>query len=152
MAKFRFRLQTLRRLREIHRDELRVRLAEAYQAEQIIAQERAALETERTGLADLQRRLVDRGALDVNRVLAAQRYQLVLEAQSRVLAEQATKLEQEIERRRQAVVDADRQVRVLDKLRERREREHRYAAERAESKRLDEVGANRWKGAQGWAP
>ena len=152
MAKFRFRLQTLRRLREVHRDELRVRLAEAYQAEQIIAQERAALETERTGLADLQRRLVDRGALDVNRVLAAQRYQLVLEAQSRVLAEQATKLEQEIERRREAVVDADRQVRVLDKLRERREREHRYAAERAESKRLDEVGANRWKGAQGWAP
>jgi len=61
-------------------------------------------------------------------------------------------LEQEIERRREAVVDADRQVRVLDKLRERREREHRYAAERAESKRLDEVGANRWKGAQGWAP
>ena len=152
MAKFRFRLQTLRRLREIHRDELRVRLAEAYQAEQILAQERAALETERTGLADLQRRLVDRGALDVNRVLAAQRYQLVLEAQSRVLAEQATKLEQEIERRREAVVDADRQVRVLDKLRERRERDHRYAAERAEAKRLDEVGANRWKGAQEWAP
>jgi flagellar FliJ protein len=148
MARFRFRLQTLRRLREITRDELRVRLAEAYRAEQILADERAALETERAGLAELQRQLVDRGALDVNRVLAAQRYQLVLEAQSRTLAEQAARLEEEIERRREAVVDADRQVRVLDKLRERREREHRYAAERAEAKRLDEVGANRFSGGQ----
>jgi flagellar FliJ protein len=147
MARFRFRLQTLRRLREINRDELRVRLAEAYQAEQILAQERAALEDERAGLAALQRRLVDGGALDVNRVLAAQRYQLVLEAQRRALAEQAARLDEEIERRREDVVAADQQVRVLDKLRERRQREHRYAAERAEAKRLDEVGANRWKGA-----
>jgi flagellar FliJ protein len=80
-------------------------------------------------------------------VLAAQRYQLVLEAQRRALAEQAARLDEEIERRREDVVAADQQVRVLDKLRERRQREHRYAAERAEAKRLDEVGANRWKGA-----
>jgi flagellar export protein FliJ len=41
-------------------------------------------------------------------------------------------------------VEADRQVRVLDKLRERRAAEHRAAAERAEHKRLDDVAATQW--------
>lgn len=145
MARFRFRLQTLRRLREIHRDELRVRLAEAFQAERILAEEREALAAERTGLTALQRRLVEYGKLDVNRLLASQRYQLVLEAQERSLAEQARQLAEEVERRRQAVVEADRQVRALDKLRQRRQSEHRAAAERAEAKRLDEIGTNRWE-------
>ncbi len=145
MARFRFRLQTLRRLREIHRDELRVRLAEGYQAERILADERAALAEERTGLAALQRRLVEHGTLDVNRLLATQRYQLLLEAQDRTLAEQAARLAEEIERRRQAVVEADREVRSLDKLRERQQREHQLAAARADAKRLDEIGANRWE-------
>jgi flagellar export protein FliJ len=150
MARYRFRLQTLRRLREIARDELRVRLAEAYQAERILADERTAVDGERAQLGDMQRRLVADGALDVTRVLAAQRYQLVLEAQSRALAEQAVRLAEEVERRRQAVVEADREVRVLGKLRERGERQHRREADRAEAKRLDEIGSNRWEASR-WA-
>jgi flagellar biosynthesis chaperone FliJ len=39
-------------------------------------------------------------------------------------------------------------VRILDKLRERREREHRAAAEAAEAKRLDELAASRWEAAK----
>ena len=77
-------------------------------------------------------------------LLEAQRYQLMLEAQQRTLADQAARLDAEVENRRQAVVEADRQVRVLDKLRERRAAEHRAAAERAESKRLDDVAAVQW--------
>jgi flagellar protein FliJ len=150
MARYQFRLQTLRRLREIARDELRVRLAEAYQAERILAEERAALDAERAGLSDLQRRLVGEGVFDVNRVLGVQRYQLVLEAQGRTLGEQAARLVEEVERRHVAVIDADREVRVLDKLRERGERQHRLAAERAEAKRLDEIGTSRWE-ATPWA-
>ena len=148
MARFRFRLQTLRRLREIHRDELRVRLAEAFQAERILADERTALAQERAELADQQRRMVTQGSLDVNRLLASQRYQLLLESQERTLAEQALKLAEEVERRCEAVVEADRQVRSLDKLRERKEQEHRVAAERTEAKRLDEIGMMRWEAPQ----
>jgi flagellar FliJ protein len=145
MARFRFRLETLRRLREIHRDEQRSRLATAYEAERILVEQRGALAAESAALAESQRRLMQQGALDVNQLLASQRYQLALEAQSRTLADQAAKLVEEVERRRLAVVEADREVRVLDKLEQRQRRQHREAAERAETKVLDEVAATRWE-------
>jgi flagellar FliJ protein len=145
MPRFRFRLETLRRLREMNRDELRVRLAEAYQAEQILAQQREALAGEATTLVATRRQLAAEGAVDVTRLIESQRYQLLLEAQARTLAEQAARLAQELEVRRQAVVEADRQVRVLDKLRERRRELHARAAQAAEAKQLDEIASTRWE-------
>ena len=47
----------------------------------------------------------------------------------------------EIERRRQALVEADREVRVLEKLRQRQAEQHRREEELREAKRLDEVAA-----------
>jgi flagellar protein FliJ len=145
MARFRFRLQTLRRLREIHRDDQRARLATAYEAERILVEQQQMVTAERVALGEAQRRLMQQGALDVNQILASQRYQLTLEAQSRTFAEQATKLAEEVERRRQTLVEADREVRMLDKLEERQRRQHREAAGRAETKVLDEVAATRWE-------
>lgn len=145
MARFRFRLQTLRRLREIHRDEQRGRLAAAFEAERILSEQRAQVAAEITTLADVQRRLMQSGELDVNQLLAAQRYRLTLEAQSHTLAEQAVKVAEEVERRRQALVDADREVRVLDKLEDRQRRQHREAADRAATKVLDEIATMRWE-------
>jgi flagellar FliJ protein len=148
MARFRFRLQTLRRLREIHRDEQRSRLATAYEAERILEERRKALSAKAQDLAGLQRQMMRGGAVDVNQLLTAQRYHFALEAQARTLADQAAKLAEEVERRRQAVVEADREVRVLDKLEQRQRRQHREAAERAETKMLDEVATNRWEAAE----
>lgn len=145
MARYRFRLQTLRRLREIHRDEQRGRLATAFEAERILAEQRQSLAAEGAALSDSQRRLMRVGTLDVNQLLASQRYQLALEAQQRTLAEQAARLAEEVERRRQTLVEADREVRVLDKLEERQRRQHAEAAQRAETKILDEVSTTRRK-------
>ena len=148
MAKFHFRLQTLRRLREITRDELRFRLATAYEAERILAEQRTSLSNEELALAASQRSILQRMPLDVNGLLASQRYQLALQAQDRILAEQAAKLAAEVEVRRNALMEADREVRVLDKLEERQRRLHEQTLARAEMKRLDEVGANRWHGGE----
>ena len=145
MARFRFRLQTLRRLREIHRDEQRARLATAFEAERILTAQREQVAIEIVDLGEARRRLMQQSALDVNQLLASQRYQLTLEAQSRTLAEQAEKLAAEVERRRRAVVEADREVRVLDKLEERQRQQHRIAQGRIEAKTLDEVATTRWE-------
>src|SRR5688572_28135019 len=145
MARFRFRLQTLRRLREIYRDEQRGRLATAFKAERILNERREQVASELVGLSEARRRLMQQGSLDVNQLLASQRYQLSLEAQIRTLAEQAEKLAVEVERRRQALVEADREVRVLDKLEDRQRRQHRDAIARAETKTLDEVATTRWE-------
>jgi flagellar protein FliJ len=148
MPRFRFRLQTLRRLRELTRDELRVRLAEAFHAEQILAEQRAAVAAEAVALVETRRRTMLDGSMDVTRLLESQRYQLTLEAQARVLGEQAARLAEEVELRRNAVVEADREVRVLEKLRERRLVQHHVAEQAAEGKRLDEIAATRWEGVE----
>lgn len=143
MAKFHFRLQTLRRLRELDRNEARLRLAQAQQAAQILAQRQESIASELTELRQSQRALCERQAMDVNQLLQTQRFQLTLQAQNADLIQQAEKVSEELERRRQAVVEADQQVRVLDRLEARRRAEHQRAKAAAECKRLDEVGATR---------
>ena len=73
-------------------------------------------------LRELQRSATDGKYLDVNRLLEAQRYELLLKAQSQELAKQAILLAAETERRRQMLVEADREVRVLELLDERHRR------------------------------
>src|SRR3990172_2647244 len=125
MSKYRFRLETLHKLRVAMRDQQRAALADGYRAEQILAQRRESLAAEVSELRDMQRAALAAPYMDVNQLVEAQRYEMLLHAQGQQLAEQASRLEVEVERRRLALVEADRAVRVLDKLDERRRAEHR---------------------------
>jgi flagellar protein FliJ len=145
MAKYTFRLETLQKVREAHRDQQRASLAEAFRAEQVLAENRAELVAEEHELRELQRSATDGKYLDVNRLLEAQRYELLLKAQSQELAKQAILLSAETERRRHTLVEADREVRVLELLDERHRRAHGRDEQRAETKRLDDVATVRWR-------
>ncbi len=145
MSKYRFRLETLQKLRSAQRDQLRGALADAYRAEQILADQRTSLRDEVAGLRESRRAALTAHTVDVNQVVEAQRYEMVLAAQQQLLSEQAHRLAVEVERRRLAVVEADRSVRVLEKLDERRRAEHRKQAERAEFKELDELAVMRFR-------
>lgn len=151
MAKYRFRLQTLQKVREAHRDQQRAALAEAFRAEQLLAENRAELVIEEQQLRELQREATSGQYLDVNRLLEAQRYELLLKAQSMELAKQAILLAAETERRRQLLVEADREVRVLEMLDERNRQTHERNQQRAETKRLDEAATVRWRVERGLA-
>jgi flagellar export protein FliJ len=143
MAKYQFRLKTLQRLREARRNQERAALAEAFRAEQILADHRAAVAMEQAALRDVQRAAVAGRYVDVNRLLEAQRYDLVLKSREQELAGREELLAVETERRRQAVVEADREVRVLELLDERHRRQHQRHQQRLEIKELDEVALNR---------
>src|SRR6185369_775985 len=145
MSKYKFRLNTLQKVREAHRDQQRASLAEAFHAEQILAENRARLVVEQQEMRELQRSASDGQYLDVNRLLEAQRYELLLKAQSQELAKQAVLLAAEAERRRQILVEADREVRVLELLDERHRRAHNLDEQRAETKRLDDVATVQWR-------
>jgi flagellar protein FliJ len=149
MAKYKFRLNTLQKVREAHRDQQRASLAEAFRAEQVLAENRAQLVDEERELRELQRSASDGKYLDVNRLVEAQRYELLLKAQSQELAKQAVLLAAEAERRRQTLVEADREVRVLELLDERHRRAHDLDEQRAETKRLDDVATVRWRFGRG---
>src|SRR3954454_14786923 len=149
MAKYKFRLDTLQKVREARRDQQRASLAEAYRAEQILEENRTELVNEQSALRGLQRSATDGKYLDVNRLLEVQRYELLLKAQEQELAKQAVLLASESERQRQVLVEADRDVRVLELLDERHREAHRRDEQREEIRQLDEVATNRWRLGEG---
>ncbi len=143
MAKFKFRLATYLRLREALRDERRSHLAQAYRAEEVIVQEERRLEAESTAMAAKVRDFARPGEIDVDRLADAQRYQIVLRAQQQHVASQRALVKTEIQRRHQALVEANRDVQVLEKLRSRQSDQHRYQENRREIAHLDEIGQRR---------
>jgi len=141
MAKYRFRLSTLQKLREAHRDEMRSRLAEAYQAEQLLAEQIKKVHSEANKLQQTQRTQMQDATVNVNQLLDIQRYQAVLRAQITTMNSQTQMLADEVEKRRLALVEADQQVRALEKLHERQLETHRQQELRAEVKVSDEIAA-----------
>lgn len=144
MAPYRFKLESVRRVRQARRDGLRGELADAYTAAEKLADERRRVGRE---LAAVRARLAEASRspqLDVNRLLDAQRYELILKAQLQDLANKEAMVAQEIERRRDAVAEAEREVKVTDALDRAGRERHRTEAARAESKQMDELAGVLW--------
>ncbi len=141
MAKFSFRLSTLQKLRETHRDEMRSKLAEAFQAERLLEEQVEGVHAEEAGLLQVHRNTLQSGTTDVNQLLNVQRYSSALKGQLATMEKQMQMLATEIEKRRLALVEADQEVRVLEKLRERQLDTHRRQAMQAEAKVMDEIAS-----------
>jgi flagellar protein FliJ len=143
MARFTFRLEKLLALRERHRHEREMALAQARQAVRILDDQLAALTDEQAANQELARLALQKGSLEVDRLLDAHRYELLLAGQERHLKQQRQRIEHEAERRRLALVEADRQVKVLEKLRERQLQAFVHEEQRREINELDEVAQRR---------
>ena len=141
MSAYRFRLETLLRLRIAERDQRRAELAKALRAEQVLLEELRQVEADRADAAVVLRQRSTPGAADVDALLRTNRYQHVLKARRSQLEAQIEQVRAEAERRRLALVEADRQVRVLEKLRERQQAAYRTRQSQLEVKQLDEVAA-----------
>jgi flagellar FliJ protein len=139
MARFKFRLATLLKLREAARDERRGELAQAYRADEALQGYLEQVQAELDNLKSECRETVRPGTVNIDRLIEAQRYEVILKAQQRQLNEQRGRLAAEIERRRVALLAANREVRVLEKLRERQMEQYEQAENRLDIKRLDEV-------------
>lgn len=143
MAKFKFRLATLLRLRETTRDGRRAELAEAYRVDDLLRRRFDELSSEIEAARGQCRRAAGPGTVDVDRLLEAQRYELTLRSQQGQLEQQRKGVAAEIERRRATLVEANREVRVLEKLRDTQSDRHRQEEDRREIKQLDEVAQRR---------
>ncbi len=139
MAKFKFRLATLLRLRELARDERRAQLAQAYRAQDLLDEQKRQIEEHLAEMRHRARLVAAPGEIDVDRLLEARRFEMVLLAQREHADRQREMIGIEIERRRTAVVEANREVQVLDNLRARQHERHRAEENRREIKHLDEI-------------
>lgn len=139
MSKFRFRLATMLKLREATRDERRSALAEAYRADEILQGYQENIQQELAAVHRTYRQAVGPGPVEVDPLLDAQRYELTVKVQMQHLDQQRARLLEEIERRREALVYADRDVRILEKLRENQAQQHAQGEAMQLMKLLDEV-------------
>ena len=139
MATFKFRLATLLRLRELARDERRSELAQAYRAQDLLEGQKRRIEEHLDDLRQRTRRVSSPGEIDVDRLMEARRFEMVLLAQRQDIGHKQEMLGAEIQRRRQAVVDANREVQVLQRLRERQHESYRAEENRREIEQLDEI-------------
>jgi flagellar export protein FliJ len=143
MSVFRFRLATLLRIREALRDERRGQLAEAQEAEQLILHRIADIERE---LVELQRgsfAAARLGTVNVDRLAESARYEMILKVERESADQQRQAVAAEVAKRREALVVADREVRVLEKLRDAQCQRHREDQSRREAKQLDELAVLR---------
>lgn len=143
MASFRFRLQTLLKLRRNERDERREDLAKALKAEEIVDEQRKQLQDETARSEATVRNTSLPGEVNVDSVMHAMRHRMYLQAQQGHLHKTIEQVRAEVARRRAALVEADRQVKMLEKLREQQAANHRRAEDRKEQILLDELGQRR---------
>jgi len=141
MSRFRFRLASVLKLREATRDERRAKLAEAYSAEEKLRGRRRQVEADLTNLNQLRHERAAARTVDVELFVNVSRYEATLRHELGAIAGHEAQLAVEIERRRQALVAADHEVRMLEKLRERKQQLHQQAEALAEGKQLDEIAA-----------
>ncbi|HUY31691.1 MAG TPA: flagellar FliJ family protein [Pirellulales bacterium] len=136
-----FRLATLSRLREAVRDERRKQLAETLGVADATTARRDELDGE---LEELKRcRAAPAGTVDVERLLDADRYEALLRLERGRVEQRRQAFESEIEKRREALLAADRDVRALEHLADTHERRRLAEEDRRGMKELDEVAQRR---------
>ena len=134
-----FRLQSVMKLRIAARDERRKSLADALRAESIVSEQITSMEKDIAAAREASRAAASPGLIQVERLLSFNRHELLLDANRRALIKQKEKIAEEAEIRRRALVEADRDVKALEKLRERYDRERLIAEDRREQAELDQT-------------
>jgi len=139
MAKFRFRLETLLRIRISERDQCRAQLAEVLEAEQRLKDQIDEIQAEISTQNDWTRQRIGQGKVDVDLLTAGQRELIYLKSLQQDKSALMQQLIPHIQQRRQALVDADHAVKTLEKLKETRAEEHAKQELVIESRQMDEI-------------
>ena len=142
MGKYHFRLETIKRFCRTERDQQQMRLAEACRANEILQQQQAELSHQKNQLHQQHKVAIQGLQVDLEQLSAVTRYEPVLRVQEKTLREQQALAAQEIEQCRENLVTANRHVRTLELLDNRRRTEHFQNELRQESKELDEAVTN----------
>jgi flagellar FliJ protein len=141
---FQFRLAPVQRLRENVRDTRRRELADALEAERAIEQRQRELDGEIEMTVSERRTASAVGPVNVEDLANSRRYELTLQAMKYDLLSKLQMVRSEIERRRQALVQADQQVRVMEKLAETQLHDYETAQSKAEDREIDGAALTGW--------
>jgi flagellar export protein FliJ len=138
MPQFHFRLDKVHRVRENTRQQRRIELLEAQQAEDQAAAQVAELQAELQSLREHLQSAGAPGELNLDDLRHAQRYEHSLRGELESAQIRRETLSAEVQRRRQALVEADREVKVLDRYEDKQRAQFRIDQARREARFCDD--------------
>jgi len=144
MTSFQFRFAPLLRLHQRQRDAAAAEFRQAQLAETTLAQQIEQLSAQREQVFD-SARATQVGVVDPQKLLEVGRYQLHLARQIAELEQQRAQVQIEVLRRRQSLLEQERKVRSLEKLRERQ-----LAQWNAEQLKRQQSALDEWAGFRYW--
>lgn len=139
MASFQFKLEPLLRYRRHRRDLCRQMLAEILADEHRLILQRSRLDRARAEQLEEMKELARSARLDIDRTAARRYHAGYLLAETRQLERSRELIQQQIDLCRRALVLADRDVKVLERLKERQYAEFAERAARRAQLELEET-------------
>lgn len=139
MKRFQFRLDRLQRLRDRTRQERRLSLAEATQYQQRIENQIAQLDEVRGQELLERRQRLAATTVSIEEVIRGQSFDAMLHRFAQQLGQQLEQVRGVVEQRRLQLQEAEKGVRVLEKLREKMEDRYDDQVESNERQLLDEL-------------
>jgi flagellar FliJ protein len=135
MKRFNFKLRRLLELREHREDEAKIELGKAIGILTVIEQRIDATALERA------RAMTDRFSHNMDNFRGYDLYIRRLEQTAEKLQKEAALAELEVNEKRDLFIEASRDRKVLDKVKERRQQEHRKEMFADAAKELDDIGS-----------
>ncbi|HVU88778.1 MAG TPA: flagellar FliJ family protein [Pirellulales bacterium] len=136
MAKFTFALDSVLRWRTAERDQRRQAVADAMRLEQLAQDRIIACDGE---LQKLRENDGSTGAIDIARRVASEQYAAALRRDRQRLVVERSERTAEVDSSRAALVEADREVRMLERLRERKLEAFEAAERRRQQSGMEEL-------------
>ena len=141
---FTFRLDPLITLRDNILKECQSELAKAYSARRILEEAMQEVEKQLTEGIATARKLTQAGQkVQVDYLLGIRRQEMFLRANQNDLMQKMKIVDEEIERRRLAVVTANKELKIVEKLKEKRYEKYLEEESKKEMKMMDEIAGNR---------
>jgi flagellar FliJ protein len=141
---FKFRLEPLIKIRDNVLKECQAELAKAYNARSILEEHIREIERQLLEGTTTARNLMKPGqTVNVEYLLGLRRQEMFLRANQDDLNQKMQMLEEEIERRRNAVIAANKELKIIEKLKEKRREQYLADERREETKEMDEIAGNR---------
>ncbi|MDR2344975.1 MAG: flagellar FliJ family protein [Planctomycetaceae bacterium] len=141
---FKFRLESLITIRDNILKERQSELAKAYDARKIVEETENKINTELQNNFEINRRkLQESGVLDVEYLLSLQRRNAYLNSQLNIIKHDLAQIDDEIERRKQAVIEAHTDMKIVEKLKEKKQNKYQQNELKKEIIAMDETATIR---------
>ena len=141
---FRFRLDPLITLRDNKLKERQRELAQAYNARRILEEHLQEIDRQlEEGIVAMRSTMQPGQTVNVESLLGFRRQEMFLRANQDDLMQKIKMVDEEIELRRTKVVEANKELKIIEKLKEKRYEKYLDEENKAEMKMMDEIAGNR---------